>query len=166
MTLVAHTAGLIDAWGFAYVGSVLGAVVSGLWIVRSEIGDRSSRARYQVPRWTILVGFVCGGSLGLGSARMLEHALSDPPNAASVAREVCAAGAAADVAVRLSRVHADIDHIARDVGESAALDEAHTRLHDLVAQRADPDLVRVAISDVVTELQVLTPETGVEECRA
>lgn len=72
----AHAAGVIDPWGWAYAGAVIGAVLTGLVIVRTEVGRRNGGRDApvaRIPRWSIAVGFVCGGSFGLGLAGLVER---------------------------------------------------------------------------------------------
>ncbi|MGE3449735.1 MAG: hypothetical protein AB7H92_19370 [Microbacteriaceae bacterium] len=80
VTVLAHAGGAIDTWGFAYAGGVIGAVVTSLWLVRHDVvhtRDTDPGPRRRLSRSWVLVGLVCGVSLGLGVGRALDHVLTD-----------------------------------------------------------------------------------------
>ncbi|MGD9999593.1 MAG: hypothetical protein AB7H92_19210 [Microbacteriaceae bacterium] len=99
MTVLAH-AGTIDTWGFAYAGGVIGAVVTSLWLVRHDVvhtRDTEPGSGGRLPRSWVLVGLVCGVSLGLGVGRTLDRILTDDAEVnGAPSREACPFPAAID----------------------------------------------------------------------
>jgi hypothetical protein len=86
MSVLAHgSTGLINTWGFAYVGGIVGLFVVSLLYVKARVELRTSPSgRVSVGQLiaaigpiAIVVGGVCGVSLGLGLANVLESQFSD-----------------------------------------------------------------------------------------
>ncbi len=85
MSVLAHgSAGLINTWGFAYVGGIVGLFVVSLLYVKARVEPRTPSGRASIGQliaaigpMAIVVGGVCGVSLGLGLANVLESQFSD-----------------------------------------------------------------------------------------
>lgn len=140
LALLAH-GGLINPWGLAYTGGVIGTVTTALWIARHNVAlntDAPRRAR--LPRWFIPVGFACGVSLGLGVGGLLERLFATTPDALGVARQLCDLTEPTDETAEL---HEDLDHLADDL-EHGPLARAHADLH-AAATTADSQAAAAAI---------------------
>lgn len=131
MTILAHLdAGLINTWGFAYVGGIIGLFTVALLYVKGTVGDGSSGAGNGAPqsslallgRGVIVVGGLCGVSLGLGIAGLLERAFVDDIDVSSVVQRLCEPGA------EDRDLHDDIEHAIDDLDAEAAR-AAHRDLH-------------------------------------
>ncbi len=97
MSLVAHGgADLINTWGFAYVGGVIGLFSLSLLYVKAKVDVRSdpsganarARAVASLGPAVIVVGGVCGVSLGLGVAGLLDSAF-ESADVNDVVAELC-----------------------------------------------------------------------------
>jgi hypothetical protein len=155
VTVLGHAEGPIDVWGFAYAGGVIGIVATALWLVhqavaRSTDPERAVDVVRRLPRWLVLVGFVCGVSIGLGTGRVLDHLFADPLDPAEVATRLCDAAAAPSGDFRA--VHDDLDHLAADL-DSADLARAHDLLDAAVANGASAAAVEAATAEVVRQLE-------------
>lgn len=131
MTLLAHIdAGLINTWGFAYVGGVIGSFTMALLYVSGRVNEGSAgrtsppaRSRLAVlGPGVIIVGGVCGISLGLGIAGLLERTLVDEVDVAAVVERLCGPVAENE------ELHDDIEHAVDDLGAELAR-VAHRELH-------------------------------------
>lgn len=156
--VLAHSgAGLVNTWGFAYVGGVLGVFSAALIFVKGSIPTsraathtgESRLARLSRPsrpsrpsRFIIVIGAVSGVSMGLGVGRLLESWLTDTPQVTELVSALCAASTEGPDWAALSARHDDITHVIDDLSlESAAA--AHQRLDVamLQAEEADIELV-------------------------
>lgn len=84
MSLLAHAGSdVVNTWGFAYVGGVVGLITSSLYCVHRSVALRSADgAAPTFPmRWIVPIGFVAGISIGLGTGRLLESTFEAPPAA-------------------------------------------------------------------------------------
>lgn len=164
MTILAHLdAGLINTWGFAYVGGIIGLFTVALLYVKGTLGDGSSRAGDGAPRSTlavfgrgvIVVGGLCGVSLGLGLAGLLERAFVDDVDVSSVVQRLCEPGA------EDRDLHDDIEHAIDDL-DAEAVRAAHRDLH------AGPSIGPEFEASVDRLVMALTAADGdpVESCAA
>lgn len=163
MTLVAHAgSGIVNTWGFAFVGSVLGIFTTSLFFVHRTVTLRAERgsttAEYPF-RWIILAGFVGGISIGLGTARLLDAMLEDTPTAADLVRELCTA-ADSGRPDAFDDVHIRLVHYTDDTGDAVVV-EAHTRL-DLAVARAPDQTPTSEVAGIIEALGVDPEELGVE----
>lgn len=129
MTLLAHLdAGLINTWGFAYTGGIIGLFTMALLYVKGRVADGSTRSSATRSKLAVLgpgviaAGGVCGVSLGLGIAGLLERTLVDEVDIASVVERLCAPGAEG------ADLHDDIVHAIDDLSAEDA-GAAHLELH-------------------------------------
>ncbi len=82
MSLLAHAgSGIVNTWGFAYVGGVVGLITSSLYYVHRSVARRSEggEAPTLPMRWIVPIGFAAGISIGLGTGRLLESTFEAPP---------------------------------------------------------------------------------------
>lgn len=90
--MLAHGNDLINTWGFAYTGGVIGTFATALWLVhhdlrrKSDTGDGSTPSA-RLPRWLVLVGLIGGISIGLGVGRLLDGAIHDEHAPASTSAD-------------------------------------------------------------------------------
>lgn len=132
MSLIAHgAAGFINTWGFAYVGGIIGLFSVSLLYVKGKVVDRENGARKS---WlaalgpsVIAVGGVCGVSLGLGIAVVLDRVIVDDVAVAEVVSELCLRSRDS-APVEDSELHDDLDHAIHDLNAALAAG-AHRDLH-------------------------------------
>lgn len=155
MSLLAHGGtGLINTWGFAYVGGIIGLFSVSLLYVKGKVSEHSSSAG-QSPRRSalaalgpgvIVVGAVCGVSFGLGAAGVLERQFVDDIEPADVVARLCRSDS--DAGAETEVLHDDIEHVIDDL-EAVAASGVHAELHD--ERLRAPDRARL-IDRLVTEL--------------
>ena len=164
--MLAHGDGLINAWGFAYTGGVVGAIVTALWLVHHDVArsprtERVGASVGRLPRWLVLVGLVCGISLGFGGSRLIDRTLQDTPDPLDVATRLC--DAAANQPDELVNVHSDLEHVVNDLG-SPDLERAHTSLDVALADRGDSNTIRAAVAEVVRQLERVVGSEDAAAC--
>lgn len=165
MSLLAHTgSGLINTWGFAYVGGVISLVTAALYYVHRTIAHRASSPRSasrSYPfRAIVPLGFVCGVSIGLGSGRLLESAIDTAPNTAELVQEICAA-AATDQPGAFDAIHDDIEHYAADRSDNAVT-QAHTNLDNAIAN--NPERLPTEIMRLLATLDTADSSAAAPTC--
>lgn len=135
MMLLAHIdAGIINTWGFAYVGGIIGLFSVSLLYVKAKIVERSNGAGETTKRSSlsvlgpgvIAIGGVCGVSLGLGTAGVLERAVGDDVDVSSVVLRLC--DPADEPIVEDQDLHEDIEHAVDDL-DAVAARAVHSELH-------------------------------------
>jgi hypothetical protein len=97
MSLLAHGgAGIINTWGFAYVGGIIGLFGASLLYVNAKVNRRAdvppnstTSAIVSLGPAVIVVGGVCGVSLGLGFGGLLNSALIEDADVEAVLTELC-----------------------------------------------------------------------------
>lgn len=155
MTLLAHAgAGLINTWGFAYVGGIIGLFSVSLLYVKGKVTEQSSTAGQPSKRsglaalgpGVIVIGGVCGVSFGLGTGSLLERQFFDDVEVSSVIERLCQTPY--DPAVANQALHDDIGHVADDL-DAATARGVHRELHDENLQAAERNLL---VDRLVNEL--------------
>lgn len=155
MTVLAHTgAGLINTWGFAYVGGIIGLFSVSLLYVKGKVAERSSLAGQPSKRsglaalgpGVIVVGGVCGVSFGLGTGSLLERQFFDDVEVSSVVERLCETSY--DPLVVDQALHDDIGHVADDL-DAATARGVHRELHDGNLQAEERNLL---VDRLISEL--------------
>lgn len=155
VTLLAHAgAGLINTWGFAYVGGIIGLFSVSLLYVRGKVTEQSSIAGNSSKRsglaalgpGVIVVGGVCGVSFGLGVGTLLERQFFDDIEVSSVVARLCETSY--DPAVADQALHEDIGHVADDL-DAVTARGVHRELHNGSLPAADRDML---VDRLVSEL--------------
>lgn len=135
MSLLAHsTAGVINTWGFAYTGGIIGILsVSRLYVKARVEQPSATPGRTPVSQriaatgpMAILVGGVGGPSLGFGLAGVVDRQLFEDAPFNEVVDE-CALRLAPAAPVS-STLHDDVDHVISDLKASDA-EPAHRAFH-------------------------------------
>ena len=138
MSLVAHGgADLINTWGFAYVGGVIGLFSLALLYVKATVDQRAdpggpntwARATASLGPAIILVGGACGVSLGLGIAGILQTTLSEDAAVGDVLDELCELRSTGPQEPPPA-LHDDVLHVIADLDRASA-EPAHRALHDV-----------------------------------
>ncbi|WP_040495351.1 hypothetical protein [Ilumatobacter nonamiensis] len=155
MNLLAHAgAGIINTWGLAYVGGVIGLFSVSLLYVKGKVTERST-VPGQTPKRSglaalgpgvIFVGGVCGVSLGLGIGSFLERQFFDDVQVSEVVSELC--DSTRDPLVADATLHDEVEHVIGDLDASAA-QSVHRDLHDEGLPAAERDLL---VDRLVSEL--------------
>ena len=172
MSLLAHgAAGLINTWGFAYVGGIVGLFSVSLLYVKGKVVDeqitneragRRSKLAALGPG-VIAVGGVCGVSFGLGTAGVLDRIVDDHVEVSEIVAELCSRPT--ELTLKMDDdLHDDIDHAIDDLDATAA-GGAHRELH--ADNLTEPD--RTALVDrLVNELSEAngTPVTSCDDLQA
>lgn len=136
MSVLAHGgAEVINTWGFAYVGGIIGLFSMSLVFVKARVNARSGRhpsnwlvqSLASFGRPVIVVGGVCGVSLGLGIAGLLGTIFVDDEDVDGVVAQLCELGRSAPGELP-SDLHDDVVHVIED-GELRAAAVAHGDLH-------------------------------------
>ncbi|MEP1122804.1 MAG: hypothetical protein ABJH68_02800 [Ilumatobacter sp.] len=155
MTLLAHAgAGLINTWGFAYVGGIIGLFSVSLLYVKGKVTEGSSIAGRPSRRsglavlgpGVIVVGGVCGVSFGLGAGSLLERQFFDDVEVSSVVERLCETSY--DPAVAELSLHDDIGHVADDL-DAATAQGVHRELHARNLQAEERNLL---VDRLISEL--------------
>ena len=140
MSLVAHAgADLINRWGFAYVGGVIGMFSLALLYVKAKVDQRTdsagpnawARAIASLGPVVILVGGVCGVSMGLGIAGVLDTTLGGDANLSDVLADLCDLRFTEPQEPRAA-LHDGVVHVIDDLDLAAAAPE-HRALHAAAA---------------------------------
>ena len=138
MSLLAHAgSGMVNTWGFAYVGGVVGLISSALYYVHRSVLLRSGAGpatRFSM-RWIVPIGFVAGISIGLGTGRLLASALDAPPTADELVTDVCRAMSQGDPAA-FADVHDDLEHFTADT-DAPLVAAAHDALDRAIVVSPD-----------------------------
>lgn len=155
MTLLAHAGdGLINTWGFAYVGGIIGLFSVSLLYVKGKVIDRSGMTGQRAKRsglaalgpGVIVVGGVCGASFGLGASSLVESQFFDDVELSDVVERLC--NTSYDPAAADRALHDDIAHVVEDLEAVSALG-VHSELHDGDLQAAERNLL---VDRLVSEL--------------
>lgn len=151
VSLLAHGGtGIINTWGFAYVGGVIGLFTVSLLYVKSKLttNDRSQRAGLaSLGPVAILIGGLCGVSLGLGTATILDSQLDDDVEASEVVAALCERRAA-QPDFDDGELHDDIEHLIDDLDAPSAR-AAHQTAHDVAPSDTATSVGRL-IDELVT----------------
>lgn len=165
MSLLAHAgSGLVNTWGFAYVGGVVGLISSALYYVHRSVLLRSGTGpapRFSM-RWIVPIGFVAGISIGLGTGRLLASALDAPPTADELVTDVCRAMGAGDPGA-FADVHDDLEHFTSDT-DAPLVAAAHEALDRAIV--ASPDRIDAEAHRLVAALDAATDPAGSPCARA
>jgi hypothetical protein len=135
MSVLAHGGtGIINTWGFAYVGGIVGLFSVSLLYVKSKVStsnrDTPGRAGLaSLGPVVILVGGICGVSLGLGTATILNNQLDGDVEVSEVVAALCERRAA-PLDFDDGELHADIEHLIDDLDAPGAR-AAHQAAHDI-----------------------------------
>lgn len=165
MSLLAHAgSGLVNTWGFAYVGGVIGLFAAALYFVHRTIAIRASSpqpANRSGPfRAIVPLGFVCGVFIGLGTGRLLESAIETTPTASELFQQICVA-AESGRPDAFDAVHDDIDHYAGDQSNKT-IARAHTNLDTAIVNK--PEAILTEITRLLTTLNTPGSNTGASPC--
>lgn len=159
MSLVAHAgSGLVNTWGFAYVGGVVGLISSALYYVHRSVLLRSGTGpepRFSM-RWIVPIGFVAGISIGLGTGRLLASAFEAPPTADELVTDVCRAVTAGHRDA-FADVHDDLEHFTSDT-DAPLVAAAHEALDRAIV--ASPDQISVEAHRLVAALDPSADGSG------
>lgn len=136
MSLLGHAAaGVINTWGFAYVGGIIGLFSVSLLYVKGKVDERPSTSRRSPKRsrlaalgpGVIVVGGLCGVSFGLGVASALERQFVDDIDVSDVVSRLCASDPGK--LVETDALHDDIEHVVDDL-DLVSASGVHSDLHD------------------------------------
>ncbi len=167
MSLVAHGgADLINTWGFAYVGGVIGLFSLSLLYVKAKVDVRSdlsgaatlARAVASLGPAVIVVGGVCGMSLGLGVAGLLDSAFerADPNDVVAELCDLRTIGPGEPA----PGLHEEVLHVIDDSNLTAA-ETPHRALHAMAAApETTPQEWTAAINDLASVLTDSDPGPG------
>lgn len=124
VSVLAHRgAGIINTWGFAYVGGVIGLFSVSLLYVKSKLAanERSRTAGLaSLGPVVIVVGGLCGVSLGLGIATILDSLLEDDEVEASEVDAALCDRRAEQPGFDDGDLHVDIEHLIDDLDAAVA----------------------------------------------
>ncbi len=131
----------VNTWGFAYVGGVIGLFSLSLLYVKGRL-DQRDRPRTNTPAVSIaslgpsmiVVGGVCGVSLGLGVAGLLNDVVDEDVNVDDIVMELCDMRTSGSYELS-SGLHRDVVHAIDDL-DLAAADGAHRTLHNVATSPA------------------------------
>lgn len=155
VVLLAHVStGIINTWGFAYVGGIVGLFSVSLLYVKGKVTDRSSGVGQPSKRsglaalgpGVIVAGGVCGVSFGLGGASLVERLFFDDVDVVAVVSQLC--DPAYDPSAADPTLHDDIEHLADDLDATTARG-VHRELHD---DALDPAARELLVDRLVAEL--------------
>ena len=139
VSLVAHGgADLINTWGFAYVGGIIGLFSLSLLYVKAKVDQRTDqtgattlpRAVASLGPAVIVVGGVCGVSLGLGIAGLLDSAF-ESAEVDDVVAELCDLRTSGPTELPPA-LHDDILHVIDD-NDLAAAEPRHSAFDAVAA---------------------------------
>ena len=161
MSVLAHGgAGIINTWGFAYVGGVIGLFSVALLYVTGKLAtnERSRTAGLaSLGPVVIFVGGLCGVSLGLGIATIIASQLEDDVEANEVVAAPCERRAE-QPDFDDGDLHDDIEHLIDDLHASDAR-AAHQTAHD-----AEPSDTATSVGHLIDELVTVANGTTVRAC--
>lgn len=156
VSLLAHGgAGVINTWGFAYVGGIIGLFSLSLLYVKATLEQRNDPSRpgsltaaiASIGPTVIVIGGVCGLSLGLGIGGLLDDAFSDDADLSAVLTDLCDLRASGPGPLA-SGLHDDVAHVIDD-GDIVSAEPAHRALHDSAVA---PDTTMQDWADSVDQL--------------
>lgn len=152
MSVLAHGgAGIINTWGFAYVGGVIGLFSVSLLYVKSKLAtnERSRTAGLaSLGPVVVVVGGLCGVSLGLGIATILDSLLEDDEVEASEVVAALCERRAEQPGFDDGDLHDDIEHLIDDL-DAAVARAAHAAAHDAGPSDSAASVGRL-IDEIVT----------------
>jgi hypothetical protein len=137
VSLLAHGgAGIINTWGFAYVGGIIGLFSLSLLYVKATLEQRNDPSRpnsltaaiVSIGPAVIVIGGVCGVSLGLGIGGLLDDAFGDDADVSAVLTELCDLRTSGPGPLA-SGLHDDVAHAIDDL-DIVSAEPAHRALHD------------------------------------
>lgn len=143
VSLIAHSsAGVINTWGFAYVGGIVGLFSVSLLYVKARIEPRSATSGRvsivhligAVGPWAIAIAGVCGASLGLGFASLLDSQFFEAAEVDDVVEELCNVRLVGHSPLS-SALHDDLDHVIDDLDATVA-EQPHRALHEAARSSA------------------------------
>lgn len=139
MSLLAHGgAGIINTWGIAYVGGIIGLFSASLLYVSAKVNRRAdappnspTSAIASLGPAVIVVGGVCGVSLGLGIGGLLDSVLTEDADVDAVLTELCDLRSTQPIGLPPA-LHDDVVHAIDDL-EIVSAEPVHRALHDVAA---------------------------------
>ncbi len=154
VSVLAHGGtGIVNTWGFAYVGGIVGLFTMSLLYVKRKVSASTSDTGVvtglaSLGPIVVVVGGVCGASFALGAATIVDSRLSSDVDASEVVAALCE-GRGESRDFDDGELHDDIEHLIDDLDAPNAR-TAHQAAHDGIP--SNPALTSQSIDQLINEL--------------